>query len=348
MGLSVAGILGAMEMKYNYVFFLTGFRLYKYMYQEMQKMENVKIFWEKEDLLDMLPLFYKKTSRIYLSHKLNRIINMPNKKRWYEFAMRRIEFKNNLPICFVWHYNFYKEMKAGMLQDIKSIYPNARHVFMFSDPVFIEEKVIAELRKEVDIISVFDPKAAEKYNLLFLPNIYPMIESKSSDSEYDLCFVGTERGRENEIIEMARACKEHSIKAKFVVHTKDYGKREIENDFNIEYIRSKIPYEEVKRLVERSKCILELKIEPFNTCSLRVQEAVILKKKILTNNPNIYQMPCCAEGSRGVAVYNKIDEINWDFLKSKEEIDYNYDGEYSAKSLMKRIEDALEKKSGAG
>ena len=175
-----------------------------------------------------------------------------------------------------------------------------------------------------------------------------MIESKSSDSEYDLCFVGTERGRENEIIEMARACKEHSIKAKFVVHTKDYGKREIENDFNIEYIRSKIPYEEVKRLVERSKCILELKIEPFNTCSLRVQEAVILKKKILTNNPNIYQMPCCAEGSRGVAVYNKIDEINWDFLKSKEEIDYNYDGEYSAKSLMKRIEDALEKKSGAG
>lgn len=335
-------------MKYNYVFFLTGFRLYKYMYQEMQKMENVKIFWEKEDLLDMLPLFYKKTSRIYLSHKLNRIINMPNKKRWYEFAMRRIEFKNNLPICFVWHYNFYKEMKAGMLQDIKSIYPNARHVFMFSDPVFIEEKVIAELRKEVDIISVFDPKAAEKYNLLFLPNIYPMIESKSSDSEYDLCFVGTERGRENEIIEMARACKEHSIKAKFVVHTKDYGKREIENDFNIEYIRSKIPYEEVKRLVERSKCILELKIEPFNTCSLRVQEAVILKKKILTNNPNIYQMPCCAEGSRGVAVYNKIDEINWDFLKSKEEIDYNYDGEYSAKSLMKRIEDALEKKSGAG
>ena len=335
-------------MKYNYVFFLTGFSLYKYMYQEMQKMENVKIFWEKEDLLDGLPLFYKRASRIYLSQKLNRIINLPNKKQWYDLAMRRIGFKNDLPICFVWHYNFYKEMKAGMLRDIKSIYPDARHVFMFSDPVFIEEKVIAELRKEVDIISVFDPKAAEKYNLLFLPNIYPMIENKSSDSEYDLCFVGAERGRENEIIEMAHACKEHSIKAKFVVHTKDYDKREIENDLNIKYIRSKIPYEEVKQLVERSKCILELKIEPFNTCSLRVQEAVVLKKKILTNNPNIYRMPCCAEDSSGVRLYHKVDEIDWDFLKREEEVDYHYDGEYSAEKLIKRIEGVLEIGMGAG
>ena len=73
-----------------------------------------------------------------------------------------------------------------------------------------------------------------------------------------------------------------------------------------------------------------------------------MKKKILTNNPNIYRMPCCAEDSSGVRLYHKVDEIDWDFLKREEEVDYHYNGEYSAEKLIKRIEDVLEIGMGAG
>ena len=41
-------------MKYNFIVFATYANLYKYMWQELEDIDNVKVYWDKEELLPNL------------------------------------------------------------------------------------------------------------------------------------------------------------------------------------------------------------------------------------------------------------------------------------------------------
>lgn len=327
-------------MNYNYVLFSSSFSPYKYMYREIEGLDNVKIFREKSELLRELSDFEQKISKFYLHPKINKFVKMPRKNRWYYRALKKMYFKEDLPLCFIWHYNYYKEIKNGMFDYLKKLYPDAKHVFVFSDPTYMNKEIIEELKKIMDVVSVFDPCIAEQYGIRCFPNVYPMEKCGNIDFTYDLCFIGADRGRESEIIRIAKACKENGVRALFVVHVKGYDKRalknELQNDLNVKYIRSKIPYEETVEIIKKAKCILELKMEPFHTCSLRIQEAVVLGKKLLTNNPNVDRMPCCKD-SEWIQYYSEPEDINWEFIKNDNIADYDYQGEYGAEHWLREI-----------
>lgn len=95
-------------------------------------------------------------------------------------------------------------------------------------------------------------------------------------------------------------------------------------------------------MVRRSRCILELKVEPDCSCSLRVQEAVIYNKKLITNNKNVYSMPCCKD-NKWIYYYEKLEDIDWNFIRRDETVDFHYQQEYSAQNWLERIEKILEK-----
>lgn len=328
-------------MKYNYVLFSTSFSPYKYMYKEIMELDYVQIFWEKENLLGGVSKIERKIAKWWMHPKINKIVSLPGKNKWYYRALKKIKFKENLPICFLYHYNFIKEIQNGWVDYLREIYPESRHVFSFSDPSYMSTDIIESLNQKMDLVSVFDPEMAKKYGISFLPNVYPSLDnSNPTYCEYDLCFIGADKGREAEIVNIAKACKENGIRAVFLVHIKGYDKRDLNNDLSIEYLRSKKPYAETLEIVKKSKCILELKVEPYSTCSLRIQEAVILGKRILTNNENVYKMPCC-KNSNYIQYYKKIEEIDWNFIKEDSKADYQYNDEYSAKRWLEKIASVL-------
>lgn len=324
-------------MKFNFVVFATNVNLFKYMYQDMPGLENVVVFWDKNELLELLPPVIRKLAQQYVSTRMNKVFKLPLKKLWYFLALRKIKFANENPICFVWHHHFITEIENRMVEYIRKIFPDSKHLYFYTDPWTVNSESVKYMKSKMDIVGVFDPGIAYKYDISYFPNVYPNENSKENfPIEYDICFVGHDKGREKELYEIAQSCKKNHLRTAFFIGRKEGEERRE----GIQYCNKKIPYKDVVELTKRSKCILELKVEPDHTCSLRVQEAVVLNKWLLTNNENVRNMPCCAD-SKYVQYFEKTEEIDWDFLKSNEIVDYNYQGEFSAKRWLQRIEEEL-------
>ena len=328
-------------MKYNFVFMATYGNLYKYIFKEMSELENVKVYWGRDDLLSSLSAIEQKVAKFHIHGKINKMIRLPKKKIWYYRAARKKIFTNNKPICFVWHSHFWTEIENGIVEYLKKVYPNSKHVFFFTDPWNINEEKIKLLKKRMDIISIFDPSIAEKYEISYFPNVYPKNKGdKNLQIEYDVFFIGTEKGRKEELYELYNVCKANSIKAAFYIGKYEKDGTELDG---INYIEEKIAYADVVELVKKSKCVLELKVQPDNTCSLRVQEAVTMNKLLLTNNSNVSKMPLCNK-SEYIIYYENPKEIDWSFLEKYKEVNFGYSDEFSAIKWFQKIEKVLENK----
>ena len=66
--------------------------------------------------------------------------------------------------------------------------------------------------------------------------------------------------------------------------------------------------------------------------TLRYFEAVCYNKKLLTNNPHIVNFPFYKP--EWMKIYQKPEDIDINWLKEKEQIDYGYNGEFSPTKLI--------------
>lgn len=116
------------------------------------------------------------------------------------------------------------------------------------------------------------------YNMRFnpLPYFYE-IDVEQSQKEYDIVFVGKDKGRLPALLELRKQFDDMGLKTKFVI-TPSHS-----YDKNPEYSPA-ISYIESVKLGNRSKAVLDY-IEVTNSGqSLRVIEALFQKEKIITNS----------------------------------------------------------------
>ena len=69
--------------------------------------------------------------------------------------------------------------------------------------------------------------------------------------------------------------------------------------------------------------------------SLRYFEAIVYNKKLLTNNPEVVELPYYDE--RYMRVFESIEDIDVDWVKAIEKIDYKYKGEFSPLGIIEYI-----------
>ena len=104
--------------------------------------------------------------------------------------------------------------------------------------------------------------------------------------------------------------------------------------------QEKIPYSEALRRTLEAKCILDV-VRPNQTgMTLRYYEAVTYNRKLLTNNPSLFSFPYYDE--RFMQYFEKVEDIDWDWVKEDIEVDYHYNGEFSPLRLMEDIIKACE------
>lgn len=138
---------------------------------------------------------------------------------------------------------------------------------------------------------------------------------------------------------MVKACNDVGLTKAVYIMEPDEDAEHIEE---IHYISELIPYKDYIEILNKSNCVLELERKnDYHASSLRVLEAVILNKKILTDNDNIFNMPCCSGKDKYIQNFNHVWEIDIEFLKHRGEVDFGYKGEYSAELFLKKITDYL-------
>ena len=69
--------------------------------------------------------------------------------------------------------------------------------------------------------------------------------------------------------------------------------------------------------------------------SIRYFEAIVYNKKLLTNNRHLEELPFY--NSHFMRCFRDASEIDWNWVKKPEDIDYQYDGSFSPVYLKKFV-----------
>lgn len=108
-----------------------------------------------------------------------------------------------------------------------------------------------------------------------------------------------------------------------------------QNECGLKYLNSKISYPQVVSRVKSSNCVLEVLQTNQKAQSLRYFEAIAYNKKLLTNNPGIVELPYYDD--RYMRAFKNIEDIDVDWVRAREKIDYKYKGEFSPLGIIEYI-----------
>ncbi len=130
-------------------------------------------------------------------------------------------------------------------------------------------------------IYTFDYMDAQNYGLKYKHTPYSnKLTLLKTKIEYDVLFLGREKGREEIIYEIYLALKSRGFRTKFLVLGSS------NKEFRLEKY---LDYQEYLSLCAKSKSIVEInKIGQYG-CSLRMLESLFFEKKLITNNLGVYK-----------------------------------------------------------
>lgn len=186
-----------------------------------------------------------------------------------------------------------------------------------------------------DEVLTFDPGDAEKHNWKYIGlHYYSKLDIKVSDSvRTDAFFAGSLAGkRGKEIQELLAYLNEHDVKCDFLCPRLSWRQKFSKLPAGLRLLRRRIPYKDVLQSTLTSNCIIEILQENQCGSSLRYFEAVCFNKKLITTNTQIVNYPFYDE--RYMKVFRTSSDIDCQWIKEKEKIDYGYRDEFSPKYLL--------------
>lgn len=199
------------------------------------------------------------------------------------------------------------------------------------------------LHSDWEAVFTFDKKDAIQYGWQYIGLTYfstPQKIEASPDSS-DAYFIGGLKGnREDLIIKVFERLNNAQVKCDFDIYC--YSKEQFDNRKYknlIHYYQQWKRYDEIQAKVMSTNCIIEILQEGQETQSVRYFEAVYYNKKLLTNNPDIVNLPFYDE--RYMKYFEKAEDIDINWVTKKALINYHYAGEFSALHLLEQIVESL-------
>jgi len=156
------------------------------------------------------------------------------------------------------------------------------------------------------------------------------------DGDTDVFFAGRDKNRLNKILQTYEFLTHNGIRCDF--HIVGVGRSRMHRAGDINY-NHWLPYKELLKRMRRSRCILEILQEPGVGPTLRMAEAVVYNKKILTNDAAAVSHPFYDE--RFVKVFDAPENIDLNFIRNGMVPDYHYRGEYSAGDFLTLVAEKL-------
>lgn len=289
----------------------------------------------------------KTIKRLHVSWTINKHIPLPFKSIWYKNIV--INVPQSQKCCVIVVDGALKMLKKGYLNSLFRK-KNVRGVLVLVNSMDAQSIAILETKKMIpkvnwDDIYTFDIEDSKKYQYKSLGCCYYSMHDAeeikkiySEVSKSDVYFTGTIKGgREELIMSVFEKLNRAGVDCNFNIMIT--GTRRLKKNLYSDIIRyysgGWIPYEEVLANVINSDVILEVLQEGQSGPSLRYYEAVCYNKKLLTNNPNIVNFPYYDE--RFMRIFNSTDDIDIQWIKNKQSVDYKYTGDFSPIRLLDTV-----------
>ena len=289
----------------------------------------------------------KAIKRLHVSWTINKHVPLPFKNVWYKKIA--IDVPKSQKCCVIVVDGALKMLRPNYLNALFQK-ENVRGVLILVNSMNAQSIAILETKKIIpkvnwDDIYTFDPLDAEKYNFKKLGCCYySMHDVEKIKKSYgdlpksDVYFTGTIKGGREQLI-MSTFEKLHDAGVDCDFNIMVTGTRRLKQNIHSDIIRyysgGWIPYEEVLANVINSDVILEVLQEGQGGPSLRYYEAICYNKRLLTNNSNIVNFPYYDE--RYMRIFKSSDDIDIQWIRSKQPVDYGYKGDFSPIGLLNTV-----------
>lgn len=312
---------------------------------------------EKNQLFDLLFSDLKGLRQVELCPELPKI---PNKLRWLWklHHTSKLNEKRPLPFREAWGrycslYDFHPEpgeeyclvfsnisigsYEPALLNRLKRKY-NVRLVLYLLDSYtsyYSKQARIARQQIDFDRVYTFHEPDAENYGMSFFDTYYSRLPIEKRELSVDAFFWGSDAGRGPLVERIYDMLVEEGLRADFGICYSDADRKKRQG---ICY-DSPIPYHEMLSRMSAAGCIVDIVGDYSGGISLRAYEAVAYGKRLLTNNPLVKNMRFYHPDY--MQVFHRPKDIDPGFVRSKEPVDYGYQGEYSPIHWLERLESEL-------
>lgn len=329
----------------KYIFVIQESHLHLGLFDDLKNKENVLLCPVTQKKIKNSLL--KGIRRVHCSWSINKRIKLPFRKYWYKYPIFELDSKAENWIVIV-----DIALKFFSVQELNNfiIAPYAHGVLMMINSYNAESIGMLEVKEKIKQIKweqvlTFDSVEAKQYGWDYMGTCYYSKHSQerirkkySVNIDSDVYFAGGIKGnREQLILDVFEMLYNAGVVVRCNVMVS--GKKRLEHkkfEDKIHYYGgSWIPYESILSDVLNTNVIIEILQKGQHGPSLRYYEAVCYNKKLLTNNPNISQLPFY--NPEYMKVFKDSSDIDLDWVKRREEIDYKYDGRFSPINLLNKI-----------
>ena len=305
------------NLRFNHIFFFLE-DYYRYMFEEPGSKSYSS--YADETIWNCL------LKRIALTSRLPKLIRYPffllfvaKLKRYVRSISSELEDKER-PYCFIFHSRYWLSLEHGGYHALKYAFPGSKVVVIVTNSFrnnTYQRQFLSRMmeRRYADLICTFDMMEAEKYGFRFvnLPSsdFSGAFLSRKEEEKWDVIFIGKTKERTEQIVRVWDELTRRGLRCAFFLVDVP------------QEIRARIPsgitccdwlsYEECLNLTSKSRVILEIVENENAGKTLRVNEAVMLGKKLLTNNKYLQDNSVYYPGN--MLIFEKPEEIPDAFWK---------------------------------
>ena len=255
-------------------------------------------------------------------HVLNHIEVKPNQKHYFLLAYGTDLDKLHFPDLL----RKFKETHKDNVSLVLLLFDSVDSPLMKNGWGNLLEQV-----KLFDIVASYDQVDSSKYGFMHFYDSYAERTVVPSQESSDIFFVGGDKGRAKMLYDIAKYLSDGGVDVDIRVTclADEYLTKGMNN------ITKYMTYDITLGHVLSTNCLLEVLCEGQNSSSLRYYEAVVYNKKLLTNDPNIINMPYYNPDT--MKYFKNPEDIDIEWVKKKDLIDYHYKGEFSINTLFSQI-----------
>lgn len=277
--------------------------------------------------------FYMRMLRPFLQSSVIRNIVY---SRWY--TLSRISYSEKKMNCLVLiNSGFCFGYNKEYLQYLKKKMGKSLFVLYQLDPtdIFYSSLYKKNVFDIFDLIYNINRDDANRYKQQYWPLICSFDTNyRAKEIINDIYFCGFGEDRSELLEKMYHASQREGVHTNFIVFYFDDKQHE-----GIKKIQTRMDYKENLELIAESNCLLEIMHNNYDNQTQRYAEAVMYKKKLLTNNEKIKTYPFYNQ--KYMRVFKSVSDIDWNWVKSRENVEYQYENNFSAKFLIEDIERKL-------
>ena len=270
---------------------------------------------------------------IATSYTINSRIDLPLKRIFYTGIEKYLQDKDTLYKIIIPTGTMVK-MDMSFFKRIKSKYKNVELYPLVVDSMGAQSIHMSIARKMLlnekiwSAVLTFDKLDAREYGFMWIGYTYysAVNDVEASSKHSDVYYIGLDKGnRTMKYSEVYNFFQANAVNCMFNILGPKY--MEYLPDTNLKYVHEYISYSANISFVKSTNCVLEILQEKQNAQTVRYFEAITQNKKLLTNYRGVEELPYY--NSDYIKVFDKVSDIDVDWLKKVEKIDYKYEGDFS-------------------